>query len=53
MATEHIRAYARNPHARIVAIGSRTKQGAQRKASEMGLEVATFDSFDEAYLYPG
>lgn len=47
VSTEHIRAYQRNPHTRVVAIGSRTKEGARRKAHEMGLDVPVYDSFEE------
>ena len=53
VATEHIRAYLRNQHVRIVAIGSRTKEGAQRKADEMQLNVPTFSDFDELLALPG
>lgn len=52
VSTEHIRAYERNPHTRIVAIGSRTREGAQRKADEFGLDVPTFDSLDDMLARP-
>lgn len=47
VATEHIRAYEQHPHARVVAIGSRTLDGAREKARETGLDVPTFENFDE------
>ena len=53
VSTEHIRAYQRHPRARIVAIGSRTREGAQRKAHEMGLDVPVFDRFEELLAQPG
>jgi len=53
VSTEHIRAYMRNPHVNIVAIGSRTREGAARKARELGLDVPVFDSFDTLLAQPG
>lgn len=53
VATEHIRAYQAHPNARIVAVSSRTKQGAQRKAKETGLDVAVFDDYDALLAHPG
>ncbi|MBO0702449.1 MAG: Gfo/Idh/MocA family oxidoreductase [Candidatus Dormibacteraeota bacterium] len=52
VSTEHIRAYLRDPRARIVALGSRTREGAQRKAREMGLDVPVFDRFEELLARP-
>ena len=49
---EHIRAYQQNPHARIVAIGSRTRDGAERKAREFALEVPAYDSYEEMLARP-
>jgi predicted dehydrogenase len=51
----HLRAYLRNPHCRVVAIGSRTKEGAAAKAREVGLDPATlalYDSVDELVADP-
>lgn len=53
VSTEHIRAYEANPYARVVAIGSRTREGAQAKAAECGLDVPTFDDFEELLAHPG
>jgi len=53
VSTEHIRAYLQEPRARIVALGSRTRDGAQRKALEMGLDVPVFDDFEELLAQPG
>src|SRR3954465_13959613 len=38
VSTEHLRAYLKNPHCRVVAIGSRTKEGAANKARQLGLD---------------
>ena len=38
VSTEHLRAYLKNPHCRVVAIGSRTKEGAAAKARQVGLD---------------
>jgi predicted dehydrogenase len=56
VSTEHLRAYLKNPHCRIVAIGSRTKEGAAAKAREVGLDPASigiYDQFDELLAHPG
>lgn len=42
----HLRAYLRNPHCEIVAIGSRTKDGAAAKAREVGIDPSTIDLYD-------
>src|SRR4051794_27604602 len=45
----HLRAYLRNPHCDLVAISSRTKDGAAAKAREFGLDpgrIALYDSVD-------
>jgi predicted dehydrogenase len=42
----HLRAYLRNPHCKIVAIGSRTKTGAEAKAREVGIDPATIKLYD-------
>lgn len=52
VAGEHIRAYRQNPHARVVAIGSRTREGAERKARELGLDVPVYDSLEEMLARP-
>src|SRR5216684_3886257 len=36
VSTEHIRAYQRNPHTEVVAIGSRREEGARAKAAQVG-----------------
>ena len=46
----HLRAYLRNPYVQVVAIGSRTKEGAWQKALEVGIDpssIALYDSIDE------
>jgi predicted dehydrogenase len=46
----HLRAYLRNPYVQVVAIGSRTKEGARQKALEVGIDpssIAIYDSIDD------
>jgi predicted dehydrogenase len=52
----HLRAYLKNPHCQVVAIGSRTKEGAAAKAREVGLDPAKldlYDSIDDLVANPG
>ncbi|MGE3273256.1 MAG: Gfo/Idh/MocA family protein [Chloroflexota bacterium] len=56
VSTEHLRAYLKNPHCQVVAIGSRTKEGAARKAREVGLDPASigiYDQYDQLLAHPG
>ncbi len=49
VAGEHLRAFRRNPHVEVVAVGSRTVAGARRKLAEVGLSadaVAVYDDLD-------
>ena len=46
VSTEHIRAFERNPRSRVVAIGSRTMEGAAAKRDEMGLRCDVYDDFE-------
>ena len=49
VSTEHLRAYLQNPHCEVVAISSRTKEGAERKARQLGLDpsdLGIYDSID-------
>ena len=51
----HLRAYLNNPHCEIVAIGSRTRDGAAAKASEVGIDPASlslYDSIDDLLSDP-
>ena len=43
----HLRAYLRNPHCRVAAIGSRTKEGAEAKAREVGLDPGDPKIYDD------
>jgi len=46
----HLRAYLRNPNCEVVAIGSRTKEGAAAKAREVGIDpsaISLYDSVDD------
>ena len=52
----HLRAYLRNTECAVVAIGSRTQEGAAAKALEVGLDPAKldlYDSFDDLVRNPG
>jgi predicted dehydrogenase len=56
VATEHLRAYLRNPGCRVVAIGSRTKEGAAAKAREVGLDpgaIGLYDDYAALLAHPG
>src|SRR5437870_7602503 len=53
VATEHIRAYQRNPRTEVVAIGSRREEGARAKAAEMGLECALYTDYEALLAHPG
>ena len=55
VATEHLKAYLRNPGCRVVAIGSRTREGAAAKARQVGLdpsEIGIHDDLDELLAQP-
>ncbi|MCC7372558.1 MAG: Gfo/Idh/MocA family oxidoreductase [Chloroflexi bacterium] len=56
VSTEHLRAYLKHPHCRVVAIGSRTQAGAAAKARELGLDpsgLGIYDDFDRLLAHPG
>ena len=56
VSTEHLRAYLKNPHCQVVAIGSRTKEGAAAKAREVGLDPASigiYDEYEQLLAHPG
>ena len=56
VSTEHLNAYLRNPSCRVVAIGSRTKEGAATKARQVGLdprEIGIYDDLEELLAHPG
>jgi predicted dehydrogenase len=56
VATEHLKAYLRNPHCRVVAIGGRTKEGAALKARQVGLDpgkIGIYDDYTELLAHPG
>ncbi len=44
---EHVKAYRANPNTNVVAIGSRTKEGARARAVESGVECDVYDDLDE------
>jgi len=47
VATEHLRAYLNTPHVEVVAVGSRTREGAERKAREVGLDLSRVQLYDD------
>jgi predicted dehydrogenase len=56
VATEHLKAYINNPHCRVVAIGSRTKEGAAAKARQVGLDpdtIGLYDEYEALLAHPG
>ncbi len=50
---QHIAAFKNNPHAEVVAICSRTREGAARRATAAGLDVPCFDDYAQALAQPG
>jgi predicted dehydrogenase len=53
VSTQHIAAFQRNPHTEVVAISSLTREEAQARATEFGLDAACFDNYAEALAHPG
>ena len=53
VSTQHIQAFQNNPHTEIVAISSRTLEGAQSRAAEFKLDVACYDDYEKALSHPG
>jgi predicted dehydrogenase len=56
VSTEHLRAYLKNPHCRVVAIGSRTREGAAAKARQVGLDperIGIYDDVEALLAHPG
>ena len=53
VSTQHIEAYKDNPFTEIVAISSRTLEGAQARAKDEGLDVPVFDNYEKALTASG
>jgi predicted dehydrogenase len=53
VSTQHIDAFKKNPRAEVVAISSRTLEGARRRASESRLDVACYEDYAEALAHRG
>lgn len=53
VSTQHLGAFAKNPGTRVVAICSRTLDGARRRATEAKLDVPCFDDYAKALAHPG
>ena len=47
VSTGHLHAYLNNPACEVVAIGSRTKEGAAAKAREVGLDPNRLSLYDD------
>lgn len=53
VSTQHIAAFEANPHTRVVAVCSRTLEGAERRIRESGLTgVAAYDRLADALRHP-
>jgi predicted dehydrogenase len=52
VSTQHIAAYMNNPYTEIVAVSSRTLEGAQERAEGFGLDVPVFDNYEKALAAP-
>lgn len=50
---EHLRAFNNNPHAKVVAIGSRKEASARARAHEAGIECAIYTDFASLLKHPG
>lgn len=50
---EYLNVFASNPNTEIVAIGSRTKEGARRAAQEVGIDCPVYDNYNELLNTPG
>lgn len=51
---EHIKAYEKNPHARVAGIYSRTRENAEARLAEAGISDATvYSTYDEMLADPG
>ena len=54
VSTQHIAAFAANPHTRVVAISSRKLTSCQKRAEEAGLtNVAFYDDYEKALAHEG
>jgi predicted dehydrogenase len=54
VSTQHIAAFKRNPHTRVVAISSRRLESCKKRAEEAGLkDVGLYTDFDKALEHPG
>ncbi|UCH35249.1 MAG: Gfo/Idh/MocA family oxidoreductase [Armatimonadota bacterium] len=52
VSTEHLRAYMKNPHCRVVAISSRTEKSARARADELGLDCKIYTDYDRLLADP-
>jgi predicted dehydrogenase len=53
VAGEHIRAFETNPLTKVLALCSRTEEGAKRKAAECGIECAVFTDYGKLFDQEG
>jgi predicted dehydrogenase len=53
VSSQHINAFKNNPHSEILAVCSRTKEGARCCADQAKLDVECFDDYEKALRRPG
>lgn len=54
VSTQHIQAFTRNPHTRVVAISSRKLESCRKRAAEANLQdVAFYDDYERALRHDG
>ncbi len=56
VSTEHLKAFRRNPHCEVVAVGSRRESSAREKAAMAGCDCSVlgfFTEFDDLLAHPG
>ena len=56
VSTGHLRAYLNNPACQVVAVGSRTRDGAAARARQVGLDpdqIGIYDDYEALLAHPG
>lgn len=54
VSTQHIKAFANNPHTKVVAISSRKLESAKKRADEAGLDkIGLYNNFEQALKHDG
>jgi len=53
VSTQHVAAFQHNPHTQVLAVSSRTLDGARKRIAEAGLkDIAAYDNLDKALAHP-